>query len=50
MYFGFTFCCFSPVAWFGTAGDVGLLQDLLKDLEDPETLKEVQKLMKVCLL
>lgn len=29
------------------AGDVGLLQDLLKDLEDPETLKEVEALMKV---
>lgn len=29
------------------AGDVGLLQDLLKDLDDPETLKEVEKLMKV---
>ncbi|CAM9734310.1 unnamed protein product [Pylaiella littoralis] len=27
------------------AGDVGLLNDLLKDLEDPETLKEVDKLM-----
>lgn len=30
-----------------TAGDVGLMNDLLKDLEDPETLKEVEKLMKV---
>lgn len=29
------------------AGDVGLMNDLLKDLEDPETLKEVEKLMKV---
>lgn len=29
------------------AGDVGLLNDLLKDLEDPETLKEVEKLMNV---
>lgn len=28
------------------AGDVGLMADLLKDLEDPETLKEVEKLMK----
>ncbi|CAM9302275.1 unnamed protein product [Ectocarpus sp. 12 AP-2014] len=27
------------------AGDVGLMNDLLKDLEDPETLKEVEKLM-----
>lgn len=29
------------------AGDVGLMADLLKDLEDPETLKEVEKLMNV---
>lgn len=29
------------------AGDIGLMNDLLKDLEDPETLKEVEKLMKV---
>lgn len=28
------------------AGDVGMLNDLLKDLHDPEMLKEVEKLMK----
>lgn len=28
------------------AGDIDLMNDLLKDLEDPETLKEVEKLMK----
>ena len=29
------------------AGDMGLMADLMKDLEDPETRKEVEKLMKV---
>ena len=39
------FVCVSPP--LPAAGDVGLMADLLKDLEDPETLKEVEKLMKV---
>ena len=38
-------CAFPPP--LPAAGDVGLMADLLKDLEDPETLKEVEKLMKV---
>lgn len=29
------------------AGDVGLIQDLLKDMKDPETMKQVEELMKV---
>lgn len=33
--------------FLNTAGDIGLMNDLLKDLEDPETLKEVEKLMNV---
>lgn len=39
-------CAFPHLA-LPAAGDVGLMADLLKDLEDPETLKEVEKLMKV---
>lgn len=29
------------------AGDIGLMTDLMKDLENPEIMKEVEKLMKV---
>lgn len=32
------------------AGDVGLMADLMKDLDDPEMMKEVEKLMKVKML
>ena len=39
--------CVPPSPILSAAGDVGLMADLLKDLEDPETLKEVEKLMKV---
>lgn len=42
-------CCAPPTPP-PAAGDVGLMADLLKDLEDPETLKEVEKLMNVILL
>lgn len=40
-------CTSPPPSPTPAAGDVGLMADLLKDLEDPETLKEVEKLMKV---
>lgn len=37
----------AAVVFGDEAGDVGLIQDLLKDMKDPETMKQVEELMKV---